>query len=121
MKQKLDESPCKHIDIQEHSVFESMIGAKKTDSVPGDIPSSILQEFLPELATPVTAILRRSVETHTWPEIYKQEYHFPLKKIPSPKTEDYLRGIGLTSLLSKQLEHNCFKVFFLLRTLQLID
>ena len=55
VKQELDESPCYHIDIQEHSVYESMKGAKKTDSVPGDIPSSILREFLPELATPVTA------------------------------------------------------------------
>ena len=81
-----------------------MKGAKKTDSVPGDIPSSILRQFLPELATPVTAILRKSVETHTWPDIYKQEYYLPLKKIPSPETEDDLRGIGLTSFISKQLE-----------------
>ena len=103
VKHKLNETPCSHPDIQEHIVYENMKSAKKTDSVPGDIPSSILREFLPELATPVTAILKKSVETHTWPEIYKQEYHLPLKKIPAPETEDNLRGIGLTSFISKQV------------------
>ena len=37
-----------------------MKSAKMTDSVPGDIPASILKEFLPEFATPVTAILKES-------------------------------------------------------------
>jgi hypothetical protein len=78
--------------------------AKKTDSVPGDIPSEIMKEFLPEFATPITAILKDAVETHTWPEVYKKEYHVPLKKIPNPITEDDLRGIGLTQWISKQLE-----------------
>ena len=75
--------------------------AKKTDSVPADIPAAILQEFLPEFTSPITAILRESVMSHEWPDIYKQEFHVPLKKIPSPQTEDDLRGIGLTSWISK--------------------
>ena len=78
--------------------------SKKTDSVPGDIPKSILQEFLPEFSSPITAILREAVESHTWPDIYKKEYHLPLKKVPAPETEDQLRGIGMTAWISKQLE-----------------
>ena len=78
--------------------------SKKTDSVPGDIPASILKEFLPEFALPINAILKEAVETHTWPESFKKKYHLPLKKIPFPQTEDDLRGIGLTSFVSKQLE-----------------
>ena len=78
-------------------MYENMKRAKKTDSVPGDVPASILQEFLPEFASPITAILREAVLSHEWPEIYKKEFHLPLKKIPCPQTEDDLRGKGLTS------------------------
>ena len=75
-----------------------------TDSVPGDIPAVILEKFLPEFAAPITAFLKESVDTHTWPSIYKKEYHLPLRKIPSPETEDDVCGIGLTALISNQLE-----------------
>ena len=101
---KLSKEPCNHPDIQEHMIYNNMKAAKKTDTVPGDIPASILKEFLPEFSTPITAILKHSVETHTWPETYKKEYHIPLKKIPVPQTEDDVRGIGLTNWVSKQLE-----------------
>ena len=101
---KLAVAPCIHPPIEEHIVYQNMLKAKKTDSVPGDIPATVLKEFLPEFATPVTAILRQAVLTHTWPEIYRKEYHIPLKKIPLPQNEDDIRGIGLTSWVSKQLE-----------------
>ena len=81
-----------------------MKAAKKTDSVPGDIPKTILKEFLPEIATPVTSIIKQAVETHTWPELYKKEFHLPIKKQPSPESEGDIRGIGLTAWVSKQLE-----------------
>ena len=103
-QKKLDQGPCSHIDIQEHNIYYNMKTSKKTDSVPGDIPKTILQEFLPELASPITAILREAVASHTWPDIYKKEYHLPLKKVPAPETEDHLRGIGMTAWISKQLE-----------------
>ena len=64
--------------------------SKKTDSVPGDVPSDILKEFLPEFSTPVTAILKEAVATHTWPSQWKKEYHLPLKKTPDPQSEDDL-------------------------------
>ena len=90
---KLANEVCKHPTIREEGVFEKMKRAKKTDSVPGDIPSNILKEFLPELALPVTAILKEAVSTHTWPEMWKKEFHIPLKKIPAPETKDDLGGI----------------------------
>ena len=46
-QRKLNSGPCEHPDTQEYLVYENMKTAKKTDSVPGDIPSSILKEFLP--------------------------------------------------------------------------
>ena len=93
---RLNISPCNHPIIEEYQVYQNMKEAKKTDSVPGDIPSEIMKEFLPEFATPITAILKDAVETHTWPEVYKKDYHIPLKKIPNPITEYDIRGIGLT-------------------------
>ena len=81
-----------------------MVKAKKTDTVPGDIPARILKEFLPEFVLPVTAIIREAISSHTWPDVYKKEFHLPLKKCPVPQSEDDLRGIGLTSFINKQLE-----------------
>ena len=75
--------------------------AKKTDSVPGDIPSVILKEFLPEFVLPVTDIIKEAISIHTWPDQFKKEYNLPLKKFPSPLTENDLRGIGLTNWISK--------------------
>ena len=106
---KLKAAPCSHPQIEEHIVYQNMKEAKKTDSVPGDIPAPILKEFLPEFATPVTAILKQAVENHTWPDIYKKEYHLPLKKVPTPQNEDDIRGIGLTMWVSKQLERLVLK------------
>ena len=101
---KLLNDECKHPSIEEHIVYQNMKKAKKTESVPGDIPAKILREFLPELASPITSILREAVHSHSWPEVYKQEYHIPIKKIPIPEDEDDIRGIGLTPWVSKQLE-----------------
>ena len=61
---RLELDPCNHPNILEHEVYECMKASKKTDSVPGDIPSSILKEFLPEFASPVTSILKEAVRTH---------------------------------------------------------
>ena len=55
-----------------------------------DIPIKILNEFLPELTTPVVAIYtyREAIATHTWPQPYKKEDHLPIKKVLLPKSED---------------------------------
>ena len=94
-KARLEASPCEHPDIQEQIIYENMKMSKKTGSVPGDIPVSILHEFLPEFTTPVSAIIKQAVVSHEWPEIYKKEIHVPIKKIPAPQNEDDLRGIAL--------------------------
>ena len=49
---RLNNESCEHPQILEHEIYENMKRAKKTDSVPGDIPASILKEFLPEFSTP---------------------------------------------------------------------
>jgi hypothetical protein len=104
VQNKLDQAECSHPVIREHQVYETMKSAKKTDSVPGDIPSAILKEFLPELAFPVTEILKQAVSTHIWPASFKKEYHLPLKKTPNPDSEEDIRGLGMTAWVSKQLE-----------------
>ena len=62
---KLSLEPCCHPSVEEYGVYENMKKAKKTESVPGDIPSSILKEFLPEFTTPVTAIINQAINTHS--------------------------------------------------------
>ena len=104
LQNRLNEDKCQHPNIWEHEVYQNMKKAKKTDSVPGDIPKTILKEFLPELAAPVTAIIRKAVDTHEWPEAFKQEHHLPLRKVPIPEDENDVRLIGLTTFVSKQLE-----------------
>ena len=104
VQNKLNMEPYSHPMIFEHEIYQNMRTAKKTDSVPGDIPATILKEFLPEFASPVTAIIQEAILTHTLPEINKKEYHIPLKKKPVPESEDDIRRIGLTNFVSKQLE-----------------
>ena len=49
--------------------YQNMKNAKKTDTVPGDVPKSVLKEFLPEFAYPVTAIIKEAINTHqAWPK-----------------------------------------------------
>ena len=104
VRAKLHHDPCEHPYLPDHLVYEGLKKGKKTCSVPGDIPVKILNEFLPELTTPVAAIYREAIATHTWPEPYKKEHHLPIKKVPLPKSEDDLRNLGLTPFLSKRLE-----------------
>ena len=66
-QKKLSQQECSHPFIMEHDIYKNMKSAKRTDSVPGDIPCDILKEFLPEFTTPITAIIKEAVQTHTWP------------------------------------------------------
>ena len=101
---KLTNDPCSHPPLPDHVVYGALKRGKKTCSVPGDIPPKILVEFLPELTAPIAAIYREAIATHTWPDTYKKEYHLPIPKVPSPKSEDQLRNLGLTPFISKRLE-----------------
>ena len=104
VRHKLHHDTCHHPYLADHTVYEGLKRAKKTCSVPGDIPIKILEEFLPELTTPIAAIYREAMSTHTWPEPYKKEYHLPINKVALPKSEDDLRNLGLTPFFSKRLE-----------------
>ena len=104
VQSKLASDPCDHPILADHTVYEGLRKGKKTCSVPGDIPIKLLNEFLPEFTAPVAAIYRAAIATHTWPTAYKKEYHLPINKVPSPKSEDDLRNLGLTPFLSKRLE-----------------
>ena len=101
---KIAEDPCCHRSLPDHIVYEGLKKGKKTCSVPGDIPNKLLEEFLPELTSPVAAIYREAVATHTWPKSFKKEYHIPINKIPISESEDDLRNLGLTPFLSKRLK-----------------
>ena len=94
-------------DLSDHSVYETIKHSKKPrSSTPGgDIPRRIVQEFGPELATPVGKIFRNILKTGHWPKQWRLEYGTPLQKQPNPISEEQLRIISLTSYLSKQFEH----------------
>ena len=104
VKTKLSSDPCNHPYLTDQAVYEGLRKGKKTCSVPGDIPTKLLEEFLPELTAPVAAIYRAAIETHTWPDSYKKEHHLPINKVPYPQSEDDLRNLGLTPYFSKRLE-----------------
>ena len=97
---KLDSDGCDHPNFEDYELFLDLKASKKTASTPLDIPIPLLKEFLPELVAPVAAIYREAINTHEWPQCYKQEQHLPIKKILSPETEDDIRTLGLTPFFS---------------------
>ena len=109
---KLD-SPSVPPTIYEYDTYQKIKSAKKPKSgVPGDLPRAIVQEFGPELATPVNCIINNIVQSCEWPGQWKQEWVTPIGKIPTPESEDDLRPISLTPFFSKVTEH--FVVMWLL-------
>ena len=104
VKLKLLNDPCDHPVFVEHEVYADLSRAKKTCSVPGDIPANILDEFLPEFVKPITDIFNATFSSHEWPSMFKKEYGVPIEKVPDPQCEDDLRSIGLTPFISKRME-----------------
>ena len=91
--------------LDEIEVYQQIIKAKKPKSgVPGDLPRRLVQEFAPELATPITQIYNNIISTGNWPRSWKVEFGIPLQKVENPKNEDELRIISLTSFFSKVFE-----------------
>ena len=82
--------------ISEYDTYLKILSAKKP-GVPGDMPSPIIKEFAPELATPVSKIISNIVNSCKWPSQWKMEYVTAIGKIPVPETEDDLRPISLTA------------------------
>ena len=91
--------------ISELECYHRIRTAKKPKSViPGDLPSSVLNEFSVELAGPLSDLLNKIIRTAEWPKEYKVEHITPISKIAEPKSEDDLRPISLTHSFSKILE-----------------
>ena len=101
-------SRCDEMNIpvlNELDVYKKIMKAKKPKAgVPGDLPKTLIQEFAPELATPLSKIYNTIVKTGKWPSDWKVEYGIPLKKVSNPKSEDELRIISLTEFNSKVFE-----------------
>ena len=70
---RLDEMNIPSLD--ELDVYQRIIKAKKPNAgVPGDLPKSLIQEFAPELATPLSKIYNNIIRTGKWPSNWKVEY-----------------------------------------------
>ena len=97
--------------ILEHQVYEKIRHANKPKSgVPGDLPRRLVNEFGPELSTPMCTVFNRIIMSAKqgsgkWPASWKLEYGTPLQKKNEPTTEDDLRIISLTAFFSKVMEH----------------
>ena len=75
-----------------------------------------MQEFAPELATPMSKIINSILASGEWPDKWKLEDVIPIAKVPNPLTEDDLRPISLTPFMSKVTEH--FVVNWLLQYIE---
>ena len=91
--------------ITEYECFEKIKKSKKPKAViPGDLPNTIVKEFMVELANPYSKLFNHILKTASWPKQFKVEYVTPIAKIPIPMSEDDLRPIPLTAFPSKVLE-----------------
>ena len=82
--------------VSEYETYTKILSAKKPKSgVPGYMPKTIVQEFAPELSTPVCLIINNIVTSGEWPSKWTMEYVTPIGKIPLPESEDDLRPISL--------------------------
>ena len=92
--------------ISEHETYSKIRAAKKPKSgTQHDLPKLLIQEFGPELATPVSMIINDIFQSGQWPTHWKLENVVPIGKVPTPETEDDLRPISLTPFFSKVAEH----------------
>ena len=92
--------------ITEYDAYQKIKSANKPKSiVPGDLSRTVIQEFSPELATPVSMLVNNIFQKYEWPEQWKLEWVTAIRKIPIPETEDDLRPISLTAFFSKMAEH----------------
>ena len=91
--------------ISEHDCYIKLRSAKKPKSViPGDLPNTIVKEFMVELSNPVSELCNNIAQSARWPEQFKTEYITPIAKTQPPLTEDDLRPIAMTSFFSKIME-----------------
>ena len=97
----VSEVPC---IPSEHEVFDILQASKKTSSVPFDLPTTFLKEFLPFLAKPAQIIFSQAITDGTYPTRWKTEYVTPHPKVLPPSSYGDLRNLSLTEFLSKSFE-----------------
>ena len=103
--------------LSEYDVYCKIRAAKKPRSgIPGDLPKTLIQEFSPELATPVSKVINNIFKSGEWPSHWKLEQVTPIGKVPLPENEDDLRPISLTPFFSKVTEQ--FVVTWLLEYIE---
>ena len=115
------QSKLRHVSkppvISEYETYQKIMAANKPKAgIPGDLPRTIVQEFSPELATPVGMIINNIFQSGQWPDQWKMEWITAIGKVPIPESEDDLRPISLTAFFSKVAEH--FVVEWLLKFIQ---
>ena len=105
VKNKLDSAGNPPL-LTDYDVYMKIKSAKKPKSgTPSDIPRELIQEFSPEIATPLAKIYNQMFSSGEWPNHWKLEHVVPIGKVTCPQTEDDLRPISLTPFFSKVAEH----------------
>ena len=85
-------------------VYILLKSSKKTCSVPWDLPLKFLNEFLPELARPLTNIFCECISMGAFPTSWKKEYVNIIPKVYPPENYGDLRNLSLTEYFSKRFE-----------------
>ena len=93
----------------EHEVYSVLQVSKKTSSVPNDLPTAFLKEFLPFLAKPAKMVYTQSIIDGIYPTRWKTEYVTPHPKLLPPASYGDLRNLSLTEFLSKSFERFILK------------
>ena len=92
--------------LEDYQVYEKLKKRKmKSSSVPGDIPTKLKKEFLPEFSGPAATIFNSITKSGCYPRQWVTEFVTPIPKTTPPDTEDDLRNISLTADLSKDYEN----------------
>ena len=91
--------------LEEWQVYARIKKSKKPNStIPGDIPVKLVKEFSAEIAVPACRIFNRITESAEYPRQWVTEYQIAIPKCKPPLTEDDLKNISSTALLSKIYE-----------------
>ena len=102
----VSEVPC---IPEEHEVFLILKSSKKTSSVPFDLPTRFVTEFLPFLAKPAMHIFSNAIISGIYPTRWKTEFVTPLPKVLPPVTYGDLRNLSLTEFFNKSFERFLLK------------
>ena len=73
---------------------------------PDDIPTWVLRDFAPFLASPLCAVFNSSIRDGYVPDLWRSAHVIPLpRKTPPTQIESDLRPVSLTPVMSKVLKH----------------